>query len=75
VRLEDGNTEISLLLINNTGDRHAFELPKPTLPWWSRLDTANSDALEHEFEGTNVETEGHSVQLLTALVAADAHPP
>lgn len=71
VRLEDESTEISLLLINNTGDPHTFELPRPILPWWFRVDTANPSTTEREFVGSVAEVESHSVQLLTAIVAAD----
>jgi hypothetical protein len=60
-----------LLLINNTGDPHTFELPRPILPWWFRVDTANPSTTEREFVGSVAEVESHSVQLLTAIVAAD----
>jgi len=73
VRLEDESTEISLLLINNTGDMHGFELPQPPLPWFAQLDSAQLDGQEHELTGTEVEVAAHSVQLLTAIVAAQ--PP
>jgi glycogen operon protein len=72
VRLEEETTEISLLLINNTGERHGFELPKPVLPWCLRLDTTNVGAAEADFEGSTVEVEGHSLQLLTTIVTEAA---
>jgi isoamylase len=72
VRLENESTEISLLLINNSGERHSFELPKPALPWWLRLDTTNVEAAESQFEGSTLEVEAHSLQLLTAIVTEAA---
>jgi glycogen operon protein len=73
VRLEDERTEISLLLINNTADLHGFELPQPPLPWVAHLDSAHPEAADRDLTQTRLEVEGRSVQLLTAIVAAE--PP
>jgi glycogen operon protein len=71
VRLEDERTEISLLLINNTADRHSFELPQPKLPWVVRLDSADPELQELDIEQPGLDVEARSVQLLTAIVAAE----
>jgi isoamylase len=73
VRLEDESAEISLLMINNTGDLHSFSLPQPVLPWIARIDSAHPDLGDRELEGTGIDVEARSVQLLTAVVAAQ--PP
>ena len=70
VRLEDVRTDISLLLIINTSDRHAFLLPQPPLPWKACLDSAHLELPERDLETAEVEVEAHSVQLLTVIVAA-----
>jgi isoamylase len=69
VRLEDETTEISLLLINNTGDLHGFSLPQPSLPWIARIDSAHPELDDHALEGTGVNVEAHSARLLTVIVA------
>jgi isoamylase len=71
VRLEDERTEISLLLINNTGDLHSFELPQPKLPWVARLDSAYPQLQERDIDAPSLEIEGRSVQLLTTIVVAE----
>jgi isoamylase len=71
VRLEDERTEISLLLINNTADPYAFELPQPTLPWVAHLDSAHPEVADRDLADTRLEVEARSVQLLTAIVAAE----
>jgi glycogen operon protein len=73
VRLEDERTEISLLLINNTGDLHGFELPQPQLSWVARIDSAHLQLQDRQIDGASIDVEAHSVQLLTAIVAAE--PP
>jgi glycogen operon protein len=73
VRLEDERTEVSVLLINNTADVHGFELPQPLLPWVAHIDSANPELADHDVESAHVEVQARSVQLLTAIVAAE--PP
>ena len=73
MRLEDERTEVSLLLINNTGDLHAFILPQPSLPWFARIDSAHLQSQDRQLEGASVQVAAHSVQLLTAIIAAE--PP
>jgi glycogen operon protein len=75
VRLEDERTEISVLLINNTGDQHRFALPQPSLPWVARIDSADPQRLECDLDAQSVEVEARSVQLLTALLAAQPPQP
>jgi glycogen operon protein len=70
VRLEDERTEISVLLINNTGDLHAFQLPQPPLPWTARIDSAHPELQDKPITAAGIDVESHSVQLLTAIVAA-----
>ena len=73
VRRQDESAEISLLMINNTGDSHSFSLPQPALPWVARIDSAHPELEDRELEGNDIDVEAHSVQLLTAVVAAE--PP
>ena len=80
VRLEDERTEVSLLLINNTGDLHAFTLPRPSLPWVARIDSAHPELMDKPISIEGIDVEAHSVQLLTAVLAAEqpellVHPP
>jgi isoamylase len=74
VRLDQERTEVSLLLINNTAEVHAFEFPLPALPWVLRLDSAHPDSQPHEQQATLVEVRARSVQLLTAVVRAEGAP-
>ena len=70
LRLDDGRVELSLLLINNTGEPHNFQLPQPVFRWTLRLDTAGSSTVERELEQPIQAVGEHSVQLLSTLTKA-----
>jgi len=71
-RLDLGRVEVSLLLTNNTSDLHSFQLPDPRFRWQLRLDTAEVHGADQEIERAAIDVAPHSVQLLTAIVAATA---
>jgi isoamylase len=75
LRLDEERTEVSLLLINNTADVHAFDLPGPLLPWVAHIDSAQPDLADHDLSGPQVELAARSVQLLTAIVTAQQGEP
>jgi hypothetical protein len=62
--------EVSLLLTNNTSDLHSFQLPDPRFRWQLRLNTAEVHSTDQEIEHAAIDVAPHSVQLLTAIVAA-----
>jgi hypothetical protein len=64
--------EVSLLLTNNTSDLHSFQLPDPRFRWWLRLNSAEVHSADQEIELAAIDVAPHSVQLLTAIVAATA---
>jgi hypothetical protein len=66
---------VSLLLSNNTSDSHSFQLPEPRFQWWLRLNTADVPNADREIEQPAIDVAAHSVQLLTAIVAAAAAEP
>jgi isoamylase len=70
VRCTDGQTDVTALLFNATGDAHAFTLPAPALAWRRLLDTARPDAPAALEPGAPIEVAPRSLQLL----AADAAP-
>jgi glycogen operon protein len=69
-RLDAGRVEVSLLLTNNTSDLHSFQLPDPRFRWQLRLNTAEVHSTDQEIEHAAIDVAPHSVQLLTAIVAA-----
>ena len=71
-RLDEARVEISLLLTNNTPDSHSFQLPDPRFRWKLRLNTAELQSTDQEIEHPAIDVAAHSVQLLTAVVAATA---
>jgi glycogen operon protein len=66
VRLPAGNSELCLLLANNTTEQHVFQLPQPLFSWVLRLDSANPTLTDRALAALQVEVAPHSVQLLTA---------
>jgi glycogen operon protein len=71
VRCTDGQADVTALLVNGTGDAHAFTLPPPALPWRRLLDTARPDAPPAAVDAAApITVEPRSLQLL----AADAPP-
>jgi glycogen operon protein len=70
LRLDDGRVELSLLLINNSGEPHNFQLPQPLFRWSLRLDTAVTSTTERVLEQPFQAVGEHSVQLLSALAQA-----
>jgi isoamylase len=66
VRCTDGQADITALLINGTGDPHAFTLPAPALAWVVRLDTAQPDAPDGAAVGLEVQVAPRSLQILAA---------
>ena len=71
VRLLDGQrAKLCLLLINSTGEAHAFQLPQPVFRWTLRLDTAADELPDRLIEQPQLEVAPHSLQLLTAVVEA-----
>ncbi|MGH8207635.1 MAG: glycogen debranching protein GlgX, partial [Steroidobacteraceae bacterium] len=70
MRIDEGRAELCLLLANNTGDRHVFQLPQPLFRWTLRLDTANLQIIDQAVEASQLGVEANSVQLLTAVVEA-----
>ena len=75
VRLDEARAEVSLLLINNTGEARPFELPAPPLEWQLRLDSAERAKAERRIAEPGVEVAAHSVWLLTAMVTAPMPEP
>jgi glycogen operon protein len=71
-RLDAARVEVSLLLTNNTSDLHSFQLPDPRFRWQLRLNTAEVHSADQEIERAAIDVAPHSVQLLTAIVAATA---
>ena len=71
-RLDAGRVEVSLLLTNNTSDSHSFQLPDPRFRWQLRLNTAEVHSTDQAIERPAIDVAPHSVQLLTAIVAASA---
>ena len=71
-RLDEARVEVSLLLTNNTSDSHSFQLPEPRFRWWLRLNSADVQNADREIELAAIDVAAHSVQLLTAIVAAAA---
>jgi hypothetical protein len=69
-RLDEARVEISLMLTNNTSDSHSFQLPDPRFRWRLALNTADLQGGEQEIEHPAIDVAPHSVQLLTAIVAA-----
>jgi len=73
VRRAGGDADITALLINGTGEDHAFTLPAPALPWQILLDSARPDAPAAPLEEPTVTVAARSAQILAAT--APALPP
>ncbi|MGC1389000.1 MAG: glycogen debranching protein GlgX [Steroidobacteraceae bacterium] len=67
-RLDDRQTELCLLLANNTNDDQIFQLPQPLFPWRMRVDTADLNMVDQPIEQGTVRVAAQSVQLLSAVV-------
>jgi isoamylase len=70
-RREDGQVEVSLLLLNAGGEPCRFTLPPPGLPWRLRLDSAEFRAAERDVAGDALEAAAHSALLLSAIALPD----
>ncbi len=67
-RLDDGRTELCLLLANNTNDDQIFQLPQPLFPWRLRVDTADLNMVDQPIDQGTVRVAAQSMQLLSAVV-------
>ena len=67
-RLDDGHTELCLLLANNTINDQVFQLPQPLFQWRLRIDTADLNAADRPVDQPAIRVAAQSVQLLSALV-------
>jgi glycogen operon protein len=65
------HVDVTLLLINGTGEPHGFTLPEPRLPWRLRIDSGNPEAPERNVEEGTLELKGQSVMLLSAAPRQD----
>jgi glycogen operon protein len=65
------HVDVTLLLINGTGEPHHFTLPEPRLPWRLRIDSAHPEAPERNVEEGALELHGASVMLLSAAPRLD----
>ncbi|MGA2023285.1 MAG: glycogen debranching protein GlgX [Steroidobacteraceae bacterium] len=70
LRIDEASAEVSVLLANITAAVRTFQLPQPSFPWCLRLDTANLALADIVLKDARIQVEAHSVQLLTATVAA-----
>ena len=70
VRRTAGDADITALLINGTGEDHAFTLPAPALPWQVELDTARPDAPAAPLAEPTLTVAARSVQILAATAPA-----
>ena len=66
VRCMGAPVDVTALLINGTGEPHAFTLPAPPLPWRRLLDTAQPDASGTIDDGAPLLVAPRSIQLLAA---------
>ncbi|MDQ3288768.1 MAG: glycogen debranching protein GlgX [Pseudomonadota bacterium] len=69
--VSDGQTEVSLLLINGSHKAHAFQLPGPALPWRQMLDSANPQAAERSVTAGAMSVDAQSLRLLIAHPAQE----
>ncbi len=67
-RLDDRQTELCLLLANNTNDDQIFQLPQPLFAWRMRVDTADLSMVDQPIDQGTVRVAAQSVQLLSAVV-------
>jgi glycogen operon protein len=63
--------DVTLLLINGTGESHGFTLPEPRLPWRLRVDSGHPEAPERNVDEATIELKGSSVMLLSAAPRQD----
>jgi len=73
VRCIDAPVDVTALLINGTGEPHAFTLPPPRLAWRRVLDTADPEAPEAVDAGAPIAVASRSIQVLAA--DAPTQPP
>jgi glycogen operon protein len=67
-RLDDGHTELCLLLANNTINDQIFQLPQPMLQWRVRVDTAELNVIDQPVDQGALRVAAQSVQLLSVVV-------
>ena len=67
-RLDDGLTELCLLLANNTINDQVFQLPQPLFPWRVRVDTADLNVIDQPVDQTAIRVAAQSMQLLSVVV-------
>jgi glycogen operon protein len=67
-RLDDGHTELCLLLANNTISDQVFQLPQPLWPWRVRVDTADLNVIDQPVDQAAVCVAAQSMQLLSVVV-------
>ena len=60
------DSDVTLLLINNTGEPRAFRLPEPVLVWQRLVDSAAPEAASQAVADESVEVAARSVLLLSA---------
>jgi glycogen operon protein len=65
------HVDVTLLLVNGTGEPHGFTLPGPKLPWRLRIDSGHPEAPERNLDEGVLELKGQSVMLLTAAPRQD----
>ncbi|MDR3415318.1 MAG: glycogen debranching protein GlgX [Nevskia sp.] len=68
VRVDDGQVDVSLLLLNGAAEPRTFRLPPPSLPWRLLVDSDEPHAVERMLDAETLEVAAHSVVLLTAYV-------
>ena len=71
-RLDDGHTELCLLLANNTISDQVFQLPQPLFQWRLRVDTADLNAIDRPVDQPAVCVAAQSLQLLSVVVEKSA---
>ncbi len=71
-RLDEGRTELSLLLVNDTINDQVFQLPQPLSPWRVRVDTADLNVADQPVDQPAVHVAAQSMQLLSVVVEGRA---
>src|ERR1700731_1861035 len=64
--LNDGRVDITLALLNASGQKHDFTLPNPELSWEIIVDSANPDHSIPRHAAKHVRVAAHSLVLLAA---------
>jgi glycogen operon protein len=65
--LEDA-VDVTLLLLNATGEDRAFTIPNPTFAWEIKMDTANPDQKPTPAAGPTITIPAHAAALLATAV-------